>query len=72
MLILDKLVESLAHSKDEPQLLALMTITLVVAAIILAVVVGGALPPLVFGIILFGLAIILLIPGVVSVGFITR
>jgi hypothetical protein len=71
MLILDKLADSLTHLKDEPRLLALMIITLVVA-IVLAVVAGGALPPLVFGIIFFGLAIILLIAGVVSVGFVTR
>lgn len=72
MLILYKLADSLTHLKDEPRLLALMIITLVVAAIVLAVVAGGALPPLVFGIIFFGLAIILLIAGVVSVGFVTR
>lgn len=72
MPILDKLVGTLSHLKDEPRLLALMIITLVVGVIILAVVAGGALPPLVFGIIFFGLAIILLISAVISVGFITR
>ena len=72
MPILVKLVEALSHLKDEPRLLALMMITLVVGVIILAVVAGGTLPGLVFGLIFFGLTIILLIAGVVSVGFIMR
>ena len=72
MPILVTLVEALSHLKDEPRLLALMMITLVVAVIILAVVAGGTLPALVFGMIFFGLTIILLIAGVVSVGFIMR
>ena len=72
MPILVMLVETLSHLKREPRLLALMMITLVVGVIILAVAAGGAIQPLVFGIIFFGMAIILLIAGVVSVGYIMR